>query len=271
MKQRLPYIDQLKGFAILTVVIGHFILFCLHDEASLILKVICSFHMPLFAFLSGLMFSSFDSLKSIGKKFVGQSCKLLLPFLTFGIAYMYTIRSGQDFITHSHKLGVWYLLFLWQCYILTHGYHWMAEKAVHSSSARLLADVCWLVVAMACFKILEKVLGQVLDNTFGILHLAKLYPFFFIGYVIKRTKSFSELCGARESLFDASIMLYFLFFGLSLLGLSIKGAVGLLTGAFAVYFIVALFYRSHLRGGEFSHTKNFGTLREGQSWYLCAA
>lgn len=250
MKQRLEYIDQLKGFAILTVVIGHFILFCLHEDSSLLFKLIYSFHMPLFAFLSGLMFRSFANMGEVFKKMVGQSQKLLLPFVSFGIIYMYTIRSGQDFITHSHKLGVWYLLFLWQCYLITHVYHCVAEKIVHSSSLRLLADACWLIVAMAVFAVCNHKLGQVWISTFGIMHLYALYPFFFIGYVIRRTTSFKRIFEAKNIFFDVSMILWILLFCLSLYGYIVRGTRFPMP-AFAVYAIVALFYRFHnLRGGE---------------------
>ncbi len=273
MKNRLPYIDQLKGFAILTVVIGHFIQFCLHNiDNSLTYKLIYSFHMPLFAFLSGLMFRSFNDIKSIGKKFLSQSYKLLLPFVSFGIIYMYTIRSGQDFITNYWKLGVWYLLFLWQCYLLTHGYHWLTEKIGRSSSVRLLVDACWLLLTMVVFRSLWMELSQVLTDTFGIGHLFELYPFFFIGYVIKRTATFERWFGANELLFDVSIILWLLFFCLPIIGYQFKGPLGLMMGIPAVYFVVALFYRSHVRGGgEFSHIENLGNLRKGQSGNLCPA
>ena len=58
MKHRLEYIDQLKGFAIFLVVTGHVLEYCLVSTdsgyESVWHKLIYSFHMPLFAFLSGL-------------------------------------------------------------------------------------------------------------------------------------------------------------------------------------------------------------------------
>ena len=55
MNYRIQYIDRLKGLAILLVVIGHLMAFCTHGERNPIYEVICSFHMPLFMFLSGLV------------------------------------------------------------------------------------------------------------------------------------------------------------------------------------------------------------------------
>lgn len=55
MNNRIQYIDRLKGLAILLVVIGHLMAFCSAGERNPIYEVVCSFHMPLFMFLSGLV------------------------------------------------------------------------------------------------------------------------------------------------------------------------------------------------------------------------
>lgn len=58
MKSRIHYIDRLKGFAILLVIMGHVYGMALDLTNEIVYKVICSFHMPLFMFLSGLVASS---------------------------------------------------------------------------------------------------------------------------------------------------------------------------------------------------------------------
>ena len=69
-EQRLTCIDQLKGFAILLVVAGHVLEFCLYkNKTSFLHDIIYSFHMPLFAFLSGLVFSSLSEARTVGKNF----------------------------------------------------------------------------------------------------------------------------------------------------------------------------------------------------------
>lgn len=49
---RISYIDQLKGIAILLVVLGHVIGYN-NCEDSFLWRFIYSFHMPLFMFISG--------------------------------------------------------------------------------------------------------------------------------------------------------------------------------------------------------------------------
>lgn len=80
MGQRFTYIDQLKGFAMILVVAGHVMEFCLYNkEYSFLHDIIYSFHMPLFAFLSGLVFTTLFDYKQVAIKIAKQSCRLLVP------------------------------------------------------------------------------------------------------------------------------------------------------------------------------------------------
>lgn len=90
--QRLNYIDQMKGFAILCVVFGHVILFCLKcQQDNFVYHVVTSFHMPLFALMSGLMFKPVLGWAKATSKLASQSLKLLLPFVTVGLLYTYLV------------------------------------------------------------------------------------------------------------------------------------------------------------------------------------
>lgn len=54
MQNRIAYIDALRGFAILLVIVGHLIQFNYSSGIeNPIFNIIYSFHMPLFFFISG--------------------------------------------------------------------------------------------------------------------------------------------------------------------------------------------------------------------------
>lgn len=55
MKNRIDYIDRMKGLAIFLVVLGHVYMFSFNKSESVLPSIIGSFHMPLFMFLSGLV------------------------------------------------------------------------------------------------------------------------------------------------------------------------------------------------------------------------
>lgn len=188
MSKRLNYIDQLKGFAILLVVAGHVLEFCLYPgKSSFLHDVIYSFHMPLFAFLSGLVFTSLSAKRQVGKKLQKQSYRLLVPFLTMGMIYAYTIRRNEGFLLQPYKLGLWYLLFLWQCYIITNIYNVFLLPYVKGKRiSNVITDVLWLVIVYGMLKVVMKFCQPDVSNFIGSVHLIKLYPFFFIGCILKR-------------------------------------------------------------------------------------
>lgn len=246
MKQRLVYIDQLKGFAILMVVMGHVLQFCFREsEPSLTSQVIVSFHMPLFAFLSGLMFTTICDFRKIARKFINQSYRLLLPFLSFLLIYACTIRPEENMVTHPFKLGLWYLLFLWQCYLLTHIYDVVILKRLSNENKRLCAfiDIVWMLITYLIFKLAFSHFLQSINGALGIIHLYKLYPFFFVGCLIKRYVLLDMLFACRRLYSDFSFVLWIILLVVSIKVYSSQTIV-LMLGALSVYPIVLWFYRN---------------------------
>lgn len=94
--QRINWIDQAKGIGILLVVIGHM---NIPQELS---KIIFSFHMPLFFFISGYLYN--DKKYSINFKnvFYSKLKSLVWPFITFTIFYLIlSVFINQNSIIQS--------------------------------------------------------------------------------------------------------------------------------------------------------------------------
>lgn len=128
MKKRLEYIDQMKGFAILLVVVGHVFEFSFRaqgeDYVSPWHDVIYSFHMPLFAFLSGLFIRGIDGVAMLRK----LAERFLIPMIVIGGTY--TLWRGLDlveFMFHGYKFGYWYFLFLVSAYVIVTVYEWISR------------------------------------------------------------------------------------------------------------------------------------------------
>lgn len=86
---RISYIDQLKGIAILLVVLGHVIGYN-NCENSFLWRFIYSFHMPLFMFISGYVAQMTFRIENFGWNEVSSFMikkfrTLLLPMVTWGI------------------------------------------------------------------------------------------------------------------------------------------------------------------------------------------
>ncbi|MDK7740679.1 acyltransferase family protein, partial [Veillonella nakazawae] len=102
MVKRIVYIDALKAFAIILVVIGHLSAMCGGGD-NMIYEVIASFHMPLFLFLSGFVLKRIPtSFKLLHKCFA-----LLLPMMTIGVILTIFIHhhSVKDMCYDSFKGG----------------------------------------------------------------------------------------------------------------------------------------------------------------------
>lgn len=120
---RIDYIDRMKGLAIFLVVMGHVYGMAFAQSDDVAYRVISSFHMPLFMFLSGLVACSgattpFWNLPKLGRKLRG----LLLPLLVFGMCFTMTWTSDfgsglKCFLESPNKNGYWYLMTLAVFYV----------------------------------------------------------------------------------------------------------------------------------------------------------
>ncbi len=115
MNQRLLYFDNLKGFAILLVILGH----CIQSSGidgyyESIYKVIYSFHMPLFMAVSG--YFGYKESVNIKTEATKKFRRLMLPFLIWGL--------GKIAIYGGHPMSLIlnpdnYLWFLWDLFFIS--------------------------------------------------------------------------------------------------------------------------------------------------------
>lgn len=115
MRQRDYKMDNFRFLLIFCVLLGHFIELFPGDFASALYKIIYSFHMPAFLFLTGF-FARFDRRKIV--------LNLIYPYILFQILYQFfdtIVIKGEEGI--SIKFGtpywlLWYLLVTIFCYLL---------------------------------------------------------------------------------------------------------------------------------------------------------
>lgn len=117
MKEKLEYIDAIRGFAMLLVVISHVLLWTLYSPETKGWRLYSPYiqiHMPLFAFVSGLLFRVPISADKLWNKIK----RLMIPFLFWGIAFSISHgMSVEQFFMSPYKNGYWYLEVLALLYI----------------------------------------------------------------------------------------------------------------------------------------------------------
>lgn len=190
---RNPIIDRVRGLAIILVVVGHAIQYS-YDcfDSNLLFKIIYSFHMPLFMFISGMVVSG----KNMGGEWLKRRTQgLLIPFVvwlflpfTFSwntsvvIEYVFRVIKNPD-------CSNW---FLWILYLL-HLSMWIVANV----SNKIKLKIEWGILLYAALLIFfTNLIGNL---WFGIGMVAKFSIYYFAGYIWE--KDIRNILSAKIQMF----------------------------------------------------------------------
>ncbi|WP_372755662.1 acyltransferase family protein [Labilibaculum sp.] len=151
MKDRIIFIDRLKGFAIFLVVFGHIIQKHTSDSVlNPLFEAVYSFHMPFFFFLSGYIAektTKIDTLKNYATFMNKKAISLLIPF------FIWPIVVKQYIINHN---------FTWSIYELsTEAFHQLSQPSIW-----FLLSLFKIMIVFSFFVVIAKILRT--QNKLGI-------------------------------------------------------------------------------------------------------
>ncbi len=129
-QERLLYIDKLKAIAMMLVVMGHTMYFCMYHEQSAsdpLLNIICTFHVPLFFWLSGYVISCPPTFR----KFLAKARRFLVPMLVVGLVNALVFGGVSLFLFNGGHFGYWYLLTLTIFYLLLVPFRYFTISRFH--------------------------------------------------------------------------------------------------------------------------------------------
>lgn len=163
MNNRLEYIDILRGFAIITVVMGHIIQYNIHGvAASVCFDFIYSFHMGFFFFISGCT-ASLSAERNVWRNFYNflykKSCQLLVPFIVWGLLVYSIVNTScysdipsrfVDIFKQPDNQSPWFLLYLYCIQIVFFACCALSQKIrfKHARIFVLLASIPFVFVIM---------------------------------------------------------------------------------------------------------------------------
>ena len=200
MMNRINYIDRMKGLAILVVVLAHVYLFAFGMGNSAVFRFCISFEMPLFMFVSGFVAyisgnSGGANYRKLGKRIVSYVCPAFV--VSYGTAaYDYLILgNGNIDIVETLTGGLWYLKALaifvcLQCMLTTCKKFWQELLAVGMAEAAFL--IGWKT-------------SPFLHQLFCLEHCFFFYPFFMMGYYMRRYR-LMEIIKSKNWLFTVSLI-----------------------------------------------------------------
>ena len=176
-KQRIAWIDNIKAFLILLVVLGHCIQDSGLDDDSLLYRFIYSFHIPLFFAVSGYVSQrDFTPWNAVGRRVV----QLLVPFAAWAVVksiivgdlgYILTIVMLPD-------RGLW---FLWALFVVV-----LIIKCCEVTARWLrIGIVVPIVAAVGALYLLVLVLDV---KVLGMQFVAWQMPFYCFGWWLNRSK-----------------------------------------------------------------------------------
>lgn len=181
MKERDKFWDAVKGLAIVFVVLGHAIQFGGGKEYlieleywnSAAMRLIYSFHMPLFMLVSGYFcyFScrKHNALENIKNKLK----KLLIPIVSFSIIKVLVVNA--DSIDNLMTIDLWWNTFannLWFLWVI------LISSLMIIILGRIKSPLVYLILMISC------ILFLFLPNKWVLHYLAWLFPYFIIGYIM---------------------------------------------------------------------------------------
>lgn len=172
---RVQYIDNIKGFLIILVVLGHVIQDAV-EQGVVIERYISSFHMPLFMAVSGYCSFGMRLEKSVISK---RAVRLCVPFLSWAVVktllqsnllYFWTIIKYPD-------RGLWFLqaLFFITLIIMT------IDRFDKYNSALFFYGMIFLV-----WTLISGVSVGLNVKTFGLSFIGWHLPFFTLGFAMRQ-------------------------------------------------------------------------------------
>lgn len=243
-----PYLDVLKGIAILLMVMGHVIPWTLDEPflqkplgvlsgnelyLSLVYKIIYSFHMPLLFFVSGFLFYKpikYDK-ENIRDIVYNRLKRILIPYFTTGTLLL---------ISRGHW-GYWFL----QCLFFMDVVVVFTLYLVDHFKLSLRKELCLYFFIGILLYLLGKIGKDLEDYTYGIVVIGRLfnfYPAFLLGLLIRKYSRFKEFLTSKNVVFGC-LILYMLTFVLK--GMEIP-IIGLLASVILPLTMVVYLYNLSL-------------------------
>ena len=207
MKQRIQYIDRLKGVAMMSVLIIHVIVIGnLSETPDAIAHHLYPIAMSLFMFLSGLVISSVPW----GKKLFKKLAVLLMPFFIVGTLFAFTChhKNPVEYINNPLKYGYYYLLTLSETTIMLIPLH---LNSFDNKKKELFIDITWGIIAWGILFFCRHNLPIQIQNILDMKDFYGLWPFFYLGYLSNKYKLIDKLTSHNVYFSIDLIVLLFLY------------------------------------------------------------
>lgn len=193
-KNRIEYLDAMRGFCILLVVCGHL---GLRTSVNNVVSILP--YLPLFFFLSGfLCYSSFTPLSV--NKFKRRTFGQLLPTIITGSIFIILMRNGdfEDALFDKSKAGYWFTLVAFEIYLLYAVFSYAVDHISQSLKVKVYVFVAIALLSLPLSYVTNKYgfSNAPFYRLFSLVSVVSYIPYFLFGVTCRmfniRFKSFIE-------------------------------------------------------------------------------
>ncbi len=260
MKQRIYYIDCIKGLAILLVVMGHVIgnwyddFYALKDndidDQLLLFNIIYSFHMPLFMFCSGLfqpVITRDQSIKSVLGIVWRRFKVLMIPYFFSGLLFWF-FTGRPDFY--------WFLLILFEFIVIN------LFASTITCRIRKWGDSLEIILFLIIFILIRLLFnnGMAYEKLplIDIGHLG-LYCYFTVGYLVSKYNLLERYIDNHSNIYTVAIVIFISLFSISVIlpGVNVPLSGRLIP--FAAIYIIFYIFKNKIKAKNYI-SRSFGYL-----------
>lgn len=196
MTNRIAYIDALRGFVMILVVLGHVPIYSYHTTSIFSFSLIPStFHLALFFFISG-WFVKRDG-KSLWKVIKEKFVQLVISTTIFYLLYCWLNHIDiVDNLWHDkYKAGYWFCIVLFCFFVITKLLHLITARWKHSVGGVILALAFGGIAIMFNTNAMTRLLSAWDIPNILCLQQWQYFIFFYLGHLAheKQEKFFSLL------------------------------------------------------------------------------
>lgn len=216
MKNRIEYIDAMRGLTMLLVVYSHVSL-CgmgMSDPSSFSFnEFFTEFRMPLFFFVSGFVFFKPNIVWTLSSAlgFLKRklSVQLISPILFLGLCcFCYNSNLVDKLIYDETKFGYWFTFALLEYYIL----YILLRMCFKNTSSKYTETVLLIFGCILYFVCLQSVLNRLMipEVVMSALGLVKFRFFFFfvLGIVVRNNFQYVKELLDRHTIVTGSLIIY---------------------------------------------------------------
>jgi len=191
-KERLEYIDAMRGFTMLLVVLGHVVvaptLPIVKPDTFSMTYLFLLFRMPLFFTISGYFaYKLYDwNWNEYGSALLKKARVQLIPTAFFYGLYILIYIQNTDTFFKSEKDGYWFTIVLFEFFVLYYTLSFIGQKMKMNESVRSVL----LVLVGLCLYLFRNyiaiIVGEKVWGLFSLMNFCTFFQFFIYGVLIKK-------------------------------------------------------------------------------------